>query len=248
MQTKLRSSELNPGPGFRVRLNFNRLPVPLMQELLQFETPTISDQLNRLYAIDPAIKCLSGNYRLCGPVCTVKVFPGDNLMVHKALDVAKPGDIIVVDGSSSRTNALVGDLISTKAKHRGIQGIVVDGMIRDLPGIEEIGFPVFARGTTPIGPLHRGPGELNFPIACGGIVVNPGDVLVADGAGCVIVPIDIVAEIIDTLKQQQEADKAYLAAVQRGDFSNEWVDRMLEQHECPIFQSIDDASLPNTPK
>jgi hypothetical protein len=95
MAKKLRSAELNPGPGFRIQQEFERLSVPVMQELSQFEVPDISDLLNRLYAIDPEIRCLSGRYRLCGPACTVKVFPGDNLMVHKALDIAKPGDIIV---------------------------------------------------------------------------------------------------------------------------------------------------------
>ncbi len=213
-----------------------------MQELSQFEVPDISDLLNRLYAIDPQIRCLSGKYRLCGPACTVKVFPGDNLMVHKALDVAQPGDIIVVDGSGSgtRTNALIGDIICTKARHRGIQGFVIDGLIRDLPGIEELGFPVFARGTTAIGPLHRGPGEINFPIACGGTVINPGDVIVADEAGMVAVPHDIVSTVVDILTNQRETNRAYLSAVQRGEFSNEWVDNLLTQHECLIVDAESD--------
>lgn len=236
MAKKLRSAELNPGPGFRIRQNFERLSVAVMQELSQFEVPDISDLLNRLYAIDPQIRCLSGRYRICGPACTVKVFPGDNLMVHKALDIAKPGDIIVVDGSGSgsRTNALIGDIICTKARHRGIQGFVIDGLIRDLPAIEELGYPVFARGTTAIGPLHRGPGEINFPIACGGTVINPGDVLIADDAGMVAVPRDIVSTIIEILTSQKETNRAYLSAVQRGEFSNEWVDNLLDQHDCPI--------------
>ena len=237
MVAKLRSAELNPGPGFRIRTDFPRLDVPLMQDLMQFETPDISDLLNRLYAIDPEIRCLSGNYRICGPVCTVKVFPGDNLMVHKALDIARPGDVVVVDGSGSRANALIGDIICTKAKHRGIQGFAIDGLIRDLPGIRELGFPVFARGTTPIGPLHRGPGEINFPIACGGTVINPGDVIVGDDAGLVVVPKDIVQDVVDRLSAQREGNRAYLSSVRRGEFSNAWVDNLLEQHQCPIIDA-----------
>jgi RraA family protein len=242
MAKKLRSAELNPGPGFRIQQEFDRLSVPLMQELSQFEVPDISDLLNRLYAIDPEIRCLSGRYRLCGPACTVKVFPGDNLMVHKALDIAKPGDIIVVDGSGSgsRTNALIGDIICTKAQHRGIQGFIIDGLIRDLPAIEELGYPVFARGTTAIGPLHRGPGEINFPIACGGTVINPGDVIIADDAGMVAVPKDIVSTVVDILTSQRETNRAYLSAVQRGEFSNEWVDNLLAQHECLIVDAAQD--------
>ena len=100
--------------------------------------------------MDPAIQCLTGSHHaLCGPACTVKVFPGDNLMVHKVLDVAKPGDIVVVDAGGSTQNAVLGDLISTKAQHRQIAGFIVDGLIRDLPAILPLDFPVFARGVTP---------------------------------------------------------------------------------------------------
>lgn len=220
-----------------------------MQQLAQFDVPDISDLLNRLYAIDPQIRCLSGKFRLCGPACTVKVFPGDNLMVHKALDIAKPGDIVVVDGSGSgtRTNALIGDIICTKARHRGIQGFVIDGLIRDLPAIEELGYPVFARGTTAIGPLHRGPGEINFPIACGGTVVNPGDVIIADEAGMVSVPRDIVASVVDILTCQQDVNRSYLAAVQRGEFSNEWVDNLLAQHDCPVVDAPAEVADDDSP-
>jgi regulator of RNase E activity RraA len=164
----------------------------------------------------------------------VRVFPGDNLMVHKALDIVRPGDVIVVDAGGSPMNAVMGDLVCTKAKHRGVAGFVVDGLIRDLPGIQEIGLPVYARGTTPIGPLHRGPGEINFPISCGGTIVNPGDVIVADPAGIVAVPRDVVAEVLRRLREHSTRQADYLASVQRGDFSNAWVDRILEQIGCAI--------------
>lgn len=235
MASQPRSAELHPGPGFRVRLDFSRLDADLMGEFLEFETPDISDQLNRLYSVDPEIHCLTdSHHRLCGPVCTVKVFPGDNLMVHKALDVAQPGDIVVIDARGSRMNAVLGDLICTKARHRGIAGFVVDGLVRDMPGILELDFPVFARGTTPIGPLHRGPGEINYPICCGGMVVNPGDVLIADAAGIVVVPQEIVTELLQRLNEYKASQASYLAAVQRGEFSNKWVDTLLEHHACPV--------------
>lgn len=134
----------------------------------------MSDLLNRLYTMSSAIRAQTpAATRVAGLACTVKVFPGDNLMVHKALDLAEPGDVIVVDASSSVMTAVLGDMIATKAAHRGVAGLVVDGLIRDLPGIQQIpGMAVFARGVTPIGPLHRGPGEVNYAISCGGIVVN----------------------------------------------------------------------------
>jgi RraA family protein len=205
-----------------------------MEAFLEFATPDISDLLNRLYALDPVVRCLTGDHhRLCGPACTVKVFPGDNLMVHKSLDVARPGDVVVVDAGASPMNAVLGDLVCTKARHRGIQGFVVDGLIRDLSGIVPLDFPVFARGTTPIGPLHRGPGEINFPICCGGVVVNPGDLIIGDDAGVVVVPREIAGELLERLQTHRETNTAYLASVRRGDFSNQWVDRILLEQGCP---------------
>lgn len=238
MAQKPRSAEMHPGPGFRVRLDFPRPDPTLLQAYAPFATPDISDLLNRLYAVDPAIRGLTADqHRLCGPACTVKVFPGDNLMVHKSLDVAQSGDVIVIDAGGSPMNAVLGDLVSLKAKHRGIAGFVVDGLIRDLPGIRELDFPVFARGTTSIGPLHRGPGEINYPICCGGVVVNPGDLVIADSAGLVIVPREIAWELLHRLQSHEENNAAYLASVRRGDFSNDWVDRLLNELACPLIES-----------
>jgi RraA family protein len=233
--SKPRSAEMFPGPGFRVKTEFNRPDPVFVDHFAEFDTPDISDLLNRLYAMDPAIVCLTGrHHRLCGQACTVKVFPGDNLMVHKALDVAQPNDIVVIDAHGSSMNAVLGDLISTKAQHRGIAGFIVDGFVRDLPDILKLDFPVFARGTTSIGPLHRGPGEINYPICCGGIVVNPGDIIVADGAGTVVIPQEIASELLERLRNQKASQAAYLAGVKRGDFSNDWVDRILTEAGCVV--------------
>jgi RraA family protein len=240
MVSKPRSAEMHPGPGFRVRLDIPRPEAALIASFQRFATPDISDLLNRLYAIDPGIRCLTGpHHRLCGPACTVKVFPGDNLMVHKALDVARPGDVVVVDAGSSTRNAVLGDLISAKARHRRIAGFLVDGLIRDLPSIEPLDFPVFARGTTPVGPLHRGPGEINYPICCGGVVVNPGDLVVADAAGAIVVPREIAAEVLERLELHEQTNQAYFEAVRRGEFSNQWVDRLLAEQNCPILGGVD---------
>lgn len=241
---KPRSSEMHPGPGFRIRSDFIRPDRVLMDAFREFGTPDISDQLNRLYAVNPEIHCLTGpEHTLCGPALTVKVFPGDNLMVHKSLDVARPGDIVVVDASGTRNNAVLGDLISTKAKHRGIAGFIVDGLVRDLPAITELDFPVFARGTTPIGPLHRGPGEINHPICCGGIVVNPGDLIVADQAGVVVVPRGIAVELLERLEQYKDANRVYFDSVRRGTFSNAWVDRLLEDAGCQVQNEPEPAAV-----
>lgn len=229
-----RSADLHPGPGFRIRLDFPRLDAETVAALGGFPTPEISDLLNRLYAIDPDIRCMSGAGRpLAGLACTVRVYPGDNLMVHKSLDVARPGDIVVIAASGGRSNAVLGDIVSTKARHRGIAGYIVDGLIRDLPSIPD-DFPVYARGTTPMGPLHRGPGEINYPVACGGVVVNPGDVIVADDAGIVVVPRQVAHDLLERLRAQAQSQAVYLAAVERGEFSNAWVDTQLAAQGCPV--------------
>ncbi|MDQ1465760.1 MAG: hypothetical protein QOH10_175 [Actinomycetota bacterium] len=227
--TKPQSSEMHPGLGFRFRECDTRPAPEVLEGFSRFETPEISDLMNRLYTMNAGIvNQTDPSLRIVAPACTVKVFPGDNLMVHKSLDLAQPGDVIVVDASSSRMTAVLGDLVSMKAKHRGIAGFVVDGLVRDIPGILRLGdFPVFARGVTPIGPLHRGPGEINYPVSVGGIVVNAGDLIVADLNGVVVIPRVDAPELLDRLVARAPAESAYVAAVERGEFSNDWVDATL---------------------
>jgi len=238
MVGKPKSAEMHPGPGFRIRTDWQRPEADVVSALGAFETPAISDLMNRLYAMETTIKLLTHpDLRVVGPALTVKVFPGDNLMVHKSLDIAQPGDVVVVDASASSLTAVLGDLVSTKARHRGIGGFVVDGLIRDLPAVQALGdFPVFARGVTPIGPLHRGPGEVGHPIACGGIVVNPGDIIVGDLNGVVVVPRDIAEELLGRLTDRKAAEADYTAAVARGDFDNSWVDALLERNGVALEQ------------
>ncbi|MGH9063265.1 MAG: RraA family protein [Acidimicrobiales bacterium] len=224
------TAEMHPGPGFRVRHEIDRPDPAVVNGFADFETPAISDLMNRLYTMDAGVHCLTApGQQLMGPACTVKVFPGDNLMVHKSLDIARPGDVVVVDAGGCAAFSVLGDLVSTKARHRGIAGFVVDGLIRDLPGILALGdFPVFARGVTPIGPLHRGPGEVNHPVSAGGIVVHPGDLIVGDMNGVVVVPADHCSSLLHQLRERAEAEAAYLESVAQGTFSNAWVDHILE--------------------
>lgn len=232
---KPKASEIIPGPGFRIKSSFARLDAALMRQFADFDTPDVSDQLNRLFALAPAIKCLTGaGSKVVGPACTVKVHPADNLMVHASLDVARPGDIVVVDAGGASVNATLGNLVCAKAQHLGIAAFVIDGSVRDLPKIEPLGFPVWARGATTTGPWHNGPGEINYPISCGGIVVNPGDIVVADVAGVVIVPRDDAEVVLERLRTFEGKNERYFAAIQKGDFSNKWVGDALSERGCQI--------------
>ncbi len=238
---KPQSSELHPGPGFRIRHAIERPDPALVQAFRGFEGPMISDLMNRLYTMRPAIQNMTDAdlVPLVGPACTVKVFPGDNLMVHAALDVARPGDVLVIDAGGSHMNAVLGDLVSNKARHRGIAGIVVDGLVRDIDGIRAARIPVFGRGITPVGPLHRGPGEINFPIQCGGIVVRPGDLIFADNNGVVVVPLEIASELQKRCQEKQEKEAAYVASVKLGKFSNAWVHVELATSGCVMVDGQD---------
>jgi regulator of RNase E activity RraA len=242
---KPRSAEMNPGPGFRIRTHIERPDPGVIAGFADFDTPSVSDLMNRLYALSPAIRNLtSPGLRLLGPAVTVRCYPGDNLMVHKSLDIARPGDIVIVDAGGSEMTAVLGDLVSTKARHRGISGFLVDGLIRDLPGILALeDFPVFARGVTPIGPLHRGPGEINYPVSVGGIVVHPGDLVLGDLSGIVVVPRDSAPEVLQRLRTRAAREQSYTEAVARGEFSNRWVDDLLESSGV----TIDDDTLPGAP-
>jgi RraA family protein len=232
---KPRSAEMHPGPGFRLRFDIERPDRALLRRFDRFDSPSISDQLNRMFTMSAAIQLQTDPaHRILGPAVTVKVFPGDNLMVHKSLDIAQPGDILVIDASGSSLTAVLGDLVSTKARHRGVAGVVIDGLVRDLPAIKALGdFPVFARGVTPIGPLHRGPGEVNYPISAGGIVVNPGDLIAGDLNGVVVIPRDVAPMILQRLEIREAIEVDHQAAVQRGEFSNGWVDDILESAGVP---------------
>jgi regulator of RNase E activity RraA len=228
---KPKTAELRPGPGFRIRTKIDRPPADVVEAFKAYDTPLVSDLMNRLYTMSPAIRCMTDPpLGVVGPACTIKAYPGDNLMVHKALDVAQPGDVLVIDTHSSELTAVMGDILCTKARHRGIAGVVIDGLVRDLPAIRALGnFPVFARGVTPIGPLHRGPGEINHAISAGGIVVHPGDIIIGDLNGVLVVPQELTGPLLEGLATRSAVETEYIKAVTRGEFSNDWVDDTLAE-------------------
>lgn len=134
---------------------------------------------------------------LCGPAVTVRVRPGDNLMIHKALMMVHPGDVLVIDGGGDVTQALVGGLMRTTCVTKQLGGLVIDGAIRDLCEWAEDGMPIFAKGNTHRGPSKDGPGEINVPVSCAGLVVMPGDLIVGDADGVIAVPASEASHILE---------------------------------------------------
>ena len=137
----------------------------------------IADEMNRFFCMDARIKPFNDK-PLLGTAFTVKTRVADNLMLHKALALAQPGDVIIVDAQGDTANAITGEIMMTQAFVNGLAGVVVDGAIRDAEAMKEIDMPVYAAGVTPKGPYKDGPGEINVPVCCGGVTVNPGDIIV----------------------------------------------------------------------
>lgn len=228
MSSKPHKVRIYPGPGFRIRKGIARPAPELCAGFGAYAVQDISDLLNGLYALAPGIRNLVNDRPLIGPACTVKLPAGDNLMLHKALDLAAPGDVLVVDARGGDF-AVCGDLICQKAVHRGIAGLVIDGLIRDLPGLQTLGLPVFARGLTPVAPRQHGPGEINYPVSCGGVVIQPGDLIVADQNGIVAIPQDCLPDLLERLSDWQKDFNVYHREVEAGHFDNAWADALLEQ-------------------
>lgn len=151
-------------------------------------TANLGDAMDRLGAMDSRIQAVWKGAQLAGPAFTVWTRPGDNLAVHAALEAAQPGDVIVVAGGGDESRALIGELIGGRARAAGIAGFVIDGAVRDADGLAEYQVPVFARAVSPAGPYKDGPGRLGCPIAMGGVAVVPGDMIVADADGVVVIP------------------------------------------------------------
>ncbi|MEQ6308800.1 RraA family protein [Delftia acidovorans] len=171
---------------------------------------------------------------LCGPAVTVRVRPGDNLMIHKALMMVQPGDVLVIDGGGDVSQALVGGLMRTTCLARGLGGLVIDGAIRDLCEWAQDGMPIFARGHTHRGPSKDGPGEINVPVACAGLAVLPGDLIVGDADGVIAVP---AAEAAEVLRRSQAhlAREAVIRETNRsGTADSERFDAVLRAKGLPV--------------
>ena len=183
----------------------------------------VSDCMSRMSAGGARLRPMHGSGRLAGPALTVKTRPGDNLMIHQALEMAVPGDVIVVDGGGDLTNALIGELMTTYARTRGVAGFVIDGAIRDLDVIAAGDLPVYAAGVTHRGPYKDGPGEINVPIAIDGMVIEPGDLILGDADGVLCVPFAAADTVLAAARAKVEAEKKTLQAIADGRLDQGWI-------------------------
>lgn len=167
----------------------------------------------------------------CGNAFTVRVRSGDNLLIHKALDMLEAGDVLVVDGEGDTTRALVGEIMMTSARVRGAVAFVMDGAIRDVDAFEQHQFPCWARGISLRGPYKDGPGSINVSVTIGGMVVNPGDVIVGDGDGIIAVPGELAVHVATLAHAKVVHEQETIAAIINGTYSSAWVDATLKQKD-----------------
>lgn len=223
-----------PVLGFRITLNTPRPQAEIVAGFRDVPAGNVCDAMDRLGAMDYRIKPLAPESHLSGPALTVRTRPGDNLMVWKALDVARPGDVLVIATYGYTTASTFGELVVMTAKAKGLAGIVCDGMCRDVAGIRATGLPTFVAGSVPSSPGKDGPGEIGGPVSCAGAVVCPGDILVGDEDGVVVVPLVDAPAVLQRLKGIQEKEAHMLANLQAGRLIPEWVDQVLQDKGCEI--------------
>lgn len=219
--------------GFRILPRRRKVDPATVEKFRSLPVANVSDCMSRMFAGGPALRPLHGGGTLAGPALTVKTRPGDNLMVHKALKMIEPGDVIVVDGGGDLTSALVGELMLSHAMKAGAAGVVVNGAVRDSAWIRANAFPVFAAGVTHRGPYKDGPGEINVPVALGGLVVEPGDLVLGDDDGLLSVPFEEAEAVYGAAKAKHDGEARQYAETMAGRLDPKtWVDETLRRLGC----------------
>ena len=204
--------------GFRLFTRVERPAPALLARFAGLASADVGDVMRTFNVMDPGLVAVVPG-RFCGPAVTVRVRAGDNLMIHKALDVVvEPGDVLVVDGHGDLDNALVGENIALWARHKGAAALVIDGGVRDVEALRDIGLPVFARCITPAGSFKVGGGEVNVPVACARVVVMPGDVVIGDADGVTVVPRADLDDVLSGVAAKLEVEARAKTGIANGDW------------------------------
>ena len=216
--------------GCKIRRNFERPAQELVEAFRGIPTANIDDNMGRIAAVDQSIYPLNPNAEILGTAFTVNAPAGDNLLFHKALDMARPGDVIVLANKGSLSRSLCGEIMSSYAAARGLAGIIIDGCVRDSAALRKMDFPVYAKGITPNGPYKNGPGEMNFPVSFAGIVINPGDIIVGDADGLLVIHPEDAKELAKKARAYHEGEEKQLEGIHAtGQWVRTWVDKKLEE-------------------
>jgi regulator of RNase E activity RraA len=215
--------------GFRILLPPPRLNEETLGRFKGAASSSVADAMGRFNYMDSSMQARTGR-PLSGLAVTVQCRPGDNLMVHKALEVARPGDIVVISTCGNSSNAVFGELMCHTAVAQHLGGVVVDGAIRDVAAIEKLGLPAFSRFVSPGSCDKDGPGEVNVPISCAGVVVMPGDVVLGDQDGVAVVPRDSAEEVLRGVASLLERERRRVGEIANGILFKPDVDDTLRKH------------------
>jgi RraA family protein len=218
--------------GFRIRPVTTRTDAALAARATRVPAANIGDVMHRMQTMRGGFRAYGGRRVAAGPAFTVRARAGDNLMLHRAIDLAEPGDVIVVDGGGELGIAQTGELMLGHAAKRGIAAVVIDGAVRDIEALAKLDLGVWARGVTPSGPYKDGPGEIGYPIACGGQVVMPGDLVMADEDGVVVIPAGDAAEVLAAAEAHNTKEIKAQAAIEAGNWERGWVAESLRAKDC----------------
>ncbi|MGE4282752.1 MAG: RraA family protein [Clostridia bacterium] len=226
--------------GFRVYLKRKLPSKEIVEGFKNLHAASVADCMGRLPAMSWQINLLSNPSKeiMCGVALTVKARSGDNLALHKALNMAGEGDVIVVSNEGERNRSLMGENMISFAKFNRVEGIVVDGPIRDMDAVAKLDWHIFATGATPNGPFKEGPGEVNVPIACGGVMVNPGDIILGDADGVIVIPKEAAPEVLKKASEFAEIDSGKTVLARKGELNRSWVDKALDSKECEIIDDV----------
>ncbi len=212
-------------PGSRILPNAPMASAELVEAFAQVVTPHISDNLGRHIGARGLTR-YNRSGKLVGTAITVKTRPGDNLLIYKAMSMLQPGHVLVVDGQGDTNNAVIGELVKLYAQQRGCVGFVIDGAIRDVASFDDT--PCYARAVVHTGPYKTGPGEVNVPVSIGGMLINPGDLVVGDEDGLVAFSQADAAEVLRRAAQHAEHEEAVKAEIASGAVRQGWIDKVLD--------------------
>jgi len=203
--------------------DFERVSPGLVRQAADYQAAILADVNGRRGALHGRIAALRPRMKLAGPALTVEVRPGDNLMIHAAMALARPGDVLVIDGKGDQTAALMGTIMMTACKQLGIAGVVIDGAVRDSLEIDEMDFPVFSVGTNPNGPTKNVAGRIGHAITCGGVSVRSGDLVVADADGVFVGERERIETLLPLARRKVEDEAARIAQIKQGNTSASWL-------------------------
>lgn len=226
--------------GTRIYMKRDLPPKEIVEGFKTIPTANIADCMGRLCAMSSQIRRMTApsETNMVGVALTVKARPGDNLLIHKALNMIEEGDVLVIGNEGTQSHSLMGEVMIAYARFKKAAGIVLDGPIRDVDEIYGMGIPVYATGSTPGGPYKEGPGEINVPIACGNISIHPGDIIVGNSDGVIVIPKNDAARVLEDAKKFTVKDHAKALDANKGTLDRTWVEKAIAEKG---FEIIDDV-------